>query len=586
MIEIQGISASEGIIWGKAFVYIEEHFKVNPSPIGTEWVGHELIRLQDAITAATEEIQALLESSQKKGGGQSGDILNSQLAILHDPQFMSDVEKRLKHELQNVAWIVDEVLRTYEEMFAALEDPVFRERATDIRDVRRRLLEHLLNRRKGSLTQIHAGEIVVGLDLMPSETVALDPAVVRGIAMEQGGRTSHTAILARSFEIPAVVGLKDLTKQVETGDDILLDGNAGIVIIKPDADTLRKYENSRRIWIRREEDLQHFANLPAETSDGKRRVAIFGNIEVPGEVEQEKGYGAEGIGLYRSEFLFIQPGRLPSEEIQIEAYASVLQAMGGRDVTIRTLDLGGDKTIPDLPDSTEKNPLLGWRAIRFCLSERQIFKTQLRALYRASVYGKLKIMFPLIASLEEYDAALSICAEVKDELRGEHIPFDENVSVGCMIEIPAAAAAADILAKKADFFSIGTNDLIQYTLAVDRGNQRVAYLYDSFHPSVLRFIKNTIDNAHKENKRVCMCGEMAGDPCATILLLGLGLDEFSMNGSSIPKVKKIVRSVSLPEAEDFAREVMGMSCGTEIFTFIKRRMEEKQFDCAVCPERT
>ncbi|MDR1931460.1 MAG: phosphoenolpyruvate--protein phosphotransferase [Spirochaetales bacterium] len=579
MIEIRGISASPGIIWGKAFVYIDDALQIPKYDIGPAWVVNELKRLQDAIDKATAEVKILQEDSSSKGFSQSGEILESHLIMLQDPQFQADVEADLRQELKNIEWIAYKTFREYSERLAGMDDPVFRERATDIRDVGHRVIGHLLHRRKVSLSNIKGEVILVGRDLVPSEAVAMHSSGILGLAMEEGGRTSHTAILARAFEIPAVLGLKDLTKQVQTGDEILIDGNQGVVIINPDEAARRSYEKSRRLWVLREVDLHQFVGLPAETRDGKM-VSILGNIEVPEEVSALKLYGAEGIGLYRSEFLFIQPGRLPTEDIQVKAYAQVLEAMKGMDVTIRTLDLGGDKMIPNLSDTSEKNPLLGWRAIRFCLSERQIFKTQLRALYRASVYGKLKIMFPLITTVDEFFAARDLTCEVKEELVKENIPFDEDVPIGCMIEIPAAAAAADILAREARFFSIGTNDLIQYTLGVDRGNHRVAYLYDPFHPAVLRFIKNTIVNAHAEGIPVCMCGEMAGDPLATLLLLGMGLDQFSMNGSSIPEVKKIIRSASYAQAAEFADEIMRMRCGKEIFSFIKERME-KSFDLAV-----
>jgi phosphotransferase system enzyme I (PtsI) len=579
MIEIRGISASPGITWGKAFVYIEEALQIPKYDIGPAWVVNEFKRFLDAITKAAAEVNSLLEESRAKGFAQSSEILDSHLMMLKDPEFIAGIKTDLEKELKNVDWIAYQAFRAYADKLAAMNDQIFRERATDIRDIGHRVLGHLVHRRKVSLTEIKDEVILVGHDLMPSEAIAMNPSIIRGLAMEEGGRTSHMAILARSFEIPAGLGLEALTKRIQTGDEILIDGNQGVVIINPDAATRQSYVKSRQRWVRREEELYQFAALPAETRDGKI-VSILGNIEVPEEVGALKLYGAEGIGLYRSEFLFIQPGRLPSEELQVNAYAQVLDAMKGREVTIRTLDLGGDKMIPNLSDTSEKNPLLGWRAIRFCLSERQIFRTQLRALYRSSVYGKLKIMFPLITTIEEFFAALEVCEEAKEELRKACIPFDEDVSVGCMIEIPAAAAAADILAKEADFFSIGTNDLIQYTLGVDRGNQRVAYLYNSFHPAVLRFIKTTIVNAHAEGIQVCMCGEMAGDPLATLFLLGLGLDEFSMNGSSIPEVKKIIRSVSFAEAADFADEVMRMRSGREIFDFVKQHME-KNFDLAI-----
>ena len=579
MEKIQGISASPGIVWGKAFVYIEDSFQIPQYDIGPTWIVNELKRLQNALGKSAAEVKLLKEDARAKGFSQSSEILDSHLLMLEDPEFKSEVEERLHKELKNVEWAAYQVFRSYSDKLSGMDDPVFQERATDIRDVARRVLGHLLHRREVSLADIKEEVILVGRDLMPSEAVALNSSLIRGLAMDKGGRTSHTAILARAFEIPAVLGLKDLTKKIHSGDEILIDGNKGLVVINPDAKTYKVYEKSRKKWERREEGLHKFAGLSAETLDGKR-LAIYGNIEVPEEVESLKLYGAEGIGLYRSEFLFIQPGRLPSEDTQVKAYAQVLEAMEGKDVTIRTLDLGGDKMIPDLSDTSEKNPLLGWRAIRFCLSERQIFKTQLRALFRASVHGKLKIMFPLITNIDELSAALAICDEVKKDLRREKIPFDEKVLIGCMIEIPAAAAAAEILAQKAKFFSIGTNDLIQYTLGVDRGNPRVAYLYESFHPAVLRLIKNTIDCAHAAGLRACMCGEMAGDPLATLLLLGLGLDELSMNGSSIPEVKKIIRSASFAEAVRFAGEVMCMRSGSEIYGFLKKHME-KNFELTV-----
>ncbi|MCL1818309.1 MAG: phosphoenolpyruvate--protein phosphotransferase [Spirochaetaceae bacterium] len=576
MVEIRGISASPGIIWGKAFVYIIDDIHIPNYDIGPTWITNELKRLEDAKTKAAEELKSLEEDSHLQGFSQSSEILNSHLMMILDPEFQAEIETNIRKELKNVEWITYQAYRSQVRKLAAMQDPVFRERAIDIRDVGRRVLGHLLHRHKSSLADIQEEVILVGRDLLPSEAIAFRSSHIRGIAMEEGGQTSHTAILARNFEIPAVLGLKDLTQRVQSGDKILVDGNGGVVIVNPDAKTRKAYSKSRRLWERRGEDLHRFVKLPAKTLDGKV-VSIQGNIEVPGDVEAVKLYGAEGIGLYRSEFLFIQPGRLPSEDDQTEAYADVLKAMRGKNVTIRTLDLGGDKMFPDLPDTTEKNPLLGWRGIRFCLSEQQVFKTQLRALYRASVHGKLKIMFPFITSVDEYRAALALCGEVRDELRSEKIAFDEEVSLGCMIEVPAAAAAADILALEADFFSIGTNDLIQYTLGVDRGNQKVAYLYDGFHPAVLRLIRTTIDNAHREGRKVCMCGEMAGDPLAALLLLGLGLDEFSMNGQSIPEIKKIIRSASYAEAREFTAEVMRLTTGGEILRFVKQYME-KHFD--------
>ncbi|MBP7495810.1 MAG: phosphoenolpyruvate--protein phosphotransferase, partial [Spirochaetales bacterium] len=352
-----------------------------------------------------------------------------------------------------------------------------------------------------------------------------------------------------------------------------------IVIIKPDKATKAAYERTLKVRTRREVELLRLNELPGETKDGKL-ISLKGNIEIPEEVEALKGHGAEGIGLYRSEFLFLNPAGPPSEQTQYEAYSHVLKAMEGKTVTIRTLDLGGDKIVPDLVDGAEKNPLLGWRAIRFCLSRSPIFRSQLRALYRASIHGNLQIMFPMISGIEELNQALEIVEDVKQELKREGVPFNDQVAIGCMIEIPSAALTSDILARKVGFFSIGTNDLIQYTIAVDRGNQRTAYLYDPFHPAVLRLIRITVENAHTAGIPVAMCGEMAGDPFATVILLGLGLDELSMNAFSIPEVKKIIRSVSMVEAEELVGTVMEMRSGKEIDLYIRQLME-KRFDIGI-----
>ncbi|MDR2589275.1 MAG: phosphoenolpyruvate--protein phosphotransferase [Spirochaetales bacterium] len=576
MVEIRGISASPGIVWGRAFIYIDNNSPVPKYDIRPAWVENEKRRLAGAYEKAVAEVEGL--KCQTRGFIQSGEILDAHAALLRDPEVRSEIEGRLERELLNVDWIAQETFRAYGERLGESGDDYLRERVTDIHDVGQRLLSHLMHVNKVSLSSIREKVILVGRDLMPSEAVEMNPDIILGLAMEKGGRTSHTAILARTFRIPAVLGLPRFVQNVRPGDEILVDGNKGLVIINPDESTRSVYDQSRQVWLRRGEALSQFTGLPSRTRDGVE-VPLMGNIEVPDDAEKLSMYGASGIGLYRSEFLFLQSRRLPAEDVQMRAYAQVLEAMGGLEVTIRTLDLGGDKINAELSDLAEENPLLGWRAIRFCLSRRDIFKTQLRALYRASVSGRLKIMFPMISCIEEFEDALELAAEVRDELGREGRPF-ENVPVGCMIEMPAAAAAADILAQKAAFFSIGTNDLIQYTLAVDRGNQRVAYLYDYFQPAVLRFIQNTIAAAHAGGIRVCMCGEMAGDPLAALVLLGLGLDEFSMNGSAIPEVKRIVRSVSLPDAASFAGEALAMRSGREIGKFVRDYME-RHFDLSV-----
>jgi phosphotransferase system enzyme I (PtsI) len=397
---------------------------------------------------------------------------------------------------------------------------------------------------------------------------------VLGIAADAGGKTSHTAILARASEIPAVLGLSDISRNVHSGDEIIVDGNRGTVIVNPDEATRDHYDERRRVWEQKYILLKEQRDLPAETVDGKR-LSIEANIETPEEADAVLAHGADGIGLFRSEFLFIQPNRFPSEEEQLSAYTSVLGALGGRSVTIRTLDLGGDKVMPGFKQAEDSNPLLGWRGIRFCLARPEIFRTQLRALLRASVHGSLRIMFPLISGPGELDRISEILAEVKTELAREGLPFREDVPVGIMIEVPSAAVTSDILAARAEFFSIGTNDLIQYTLAVDRGNEKVACLYEPFHPGVLRLIRMTIENAHARGIPVGMCGELAGDPLATVVLLGLGLDSFSMGPISIPLIKRIVRSVGIMEAEAFVRSLMPMGSGAEIESAVRRWMEDR-----------
>jgi phosphotransferase system enzyme I (PtsI) len=576
MMELKGIPASPGIVTGKAFLYIDDNPPIPKYDISPAIIPLELERFEEAQRKAIRELELLKERTGSEMSEETLGVLDSHLMLLQDPEVRERIEKELYAQKKNIEWVIHMTIQSFLEKLNHTSDPYLRERTADINDVTRRVLNHLLHRERISLSDIEEQVILVGKDLLPSEAIAMNKRMILGIALDEGGKTSHTAILARAFEIPAVLGLREITKHVQTGDEILIDGNKGIVILKPDEATKKSYLKTLEARTRKEVELLSLNELPAETKDGKL-IHLLGNIEVPEEVEALKGHGAEGVGLYRSEFLFLNPGRLPSEQMQYEAYRRVLEAMEGKTVTIRTLDLGGDKIIPDLVDVSEKNPLLGWRAIRFCLSRVSIFRTQLRALFRASVHGKLQIMFPMISGIEELNQTLEIVDQVKQELRSEGIPFRDQVAVGCMIEIPSAALTSDVLARKVEFFSIGTNDLIQYTIAVDRGNQRTAYLYEPFHPAVLRLIRMTVENAHAVGIPVAMCGEMAGDPLATVILLGLGLDELSMNAFSIPAVKKIIRSVSMAEAEELVGTVMEMRSGKEIDTYVRQLME-KRFD--------
>lgn len=574
MKELEGISASPGIAIGKVFLYVDESPSVPRYGIGREEITTEMQRLHDAVERAESELQELKEQREEEHDDETLKFLDSHLLMLKDPSLFENVETKL-HELEmNVEWVLYRVTQDLTGKLSASEDEYLRERTADLNDVSNRLLNHLMFRDRISLADLQEEVVLVTHDLMPSDAIAMNSRMVKGIAMDAGGKTSHTAILARSFEIPAVLGLSDVTKSLTSGEQIIVDGNRGRVICQPDEKTIQRYLRVQSEWRQHEVQLMGLNELPAETRDGKL-IELKANIEVPEEVDAVLSHGADGIGLYRSEFLFLRPGALPSEQEQYDAYTRVLEAMRGSPVTIRTLDVGGDKISPGLRENREKNPILGWRAIRYCLANPDLFRTQLRALLRASVNGSLRIMFPMISGIEELYQAYDVLEEVRGELRSQGFPFDEEVPVGIMIEVPSAALTADVLTHKADFFSIGTNDLIQYTIAVDRGNENIAYLYRPFHPGVLRLIKNVIEAAHEGGISVAMCGEMAGDPDAAVVLLGLGLDEYSMGAVGIPEVKRIIRSVSLSEAEEIVGTILDMRSADEIDRYVRETMESR-----------
>jgi phosphoenolpyruvate-protein phosphotransferase (PTS system enzyme I) len=574
MKEFHGISASPGIIISTAFLYNEESFFVPRYEIREEDIDHEITRYKKAVKVAADELSDLKKRVGTEHSEDQARFLDSHLLMLYDPIFTDQIYEKLRYTRTNIEWVLQNVVNDLVEKLNASPDLYLRERSMDIDDVSKRVINHLMFRERISLDDLSTEVILVTPDLLPSDTLLMNKRMVRGIVMDAGGRTSHTAILARSFGIPAVLGLRDITREVKNNDTLIIDGLRGRVILNPDEETRQKYLRLQMDYLRRESELINLNNLPSETQDGKK-ILLKANIELAEELESVHAYRAEGIGLFRSEFLVMQPGQEKDEEIQFSVYKKVLEGMDGAPVTIRTLDVGGDKLINEIAQKEEKNPLLGWRAIRFCLEKTDIFKVQLRALLRASVYGQLRIMYPMISGIEELENAHAVLEEVKSELRAEGIAFADHIPVGCMIEVPSAALTSDILARKADFFSIGTNDLIQYTIAVDRGNEKISSMYEPFHPAVLRLIKMVVENGHKAGIPVGMCGEMAGDPAAAVILLGLGLDEFSMSSFSLPEIKRIIRSATILEAEEFLGTLMDMRSFKDIDRYVREWMEDR-----------
>ena len=574
MKKFKGITASPGIVIGKAFLCTEVKLAIPRYDIRRTKIDKEFLRFQSAVGRISEDLNHSIEEARREERDLDRRLLESHLMMINDPDFSFKIHSGLKKELKNVECVIVQVIEDMTGKLSVLKDEYLRERSYDFHDISRRIINQLLNRSRQSIANVSDEVVLVAHNLMPSDTISLNKAKVLGIATDVGGKTSHTAILARSLEIPAVLGLSHITWNVNDGDELIIDGNSGTVIVNPDENVKEQYQRKKQKWDLYERNLHDLDNLPAKTLDNKI-ILLEANIEIPEEIESVHGHGADGIGLYRSEFLFIQPHTYPPEETQYIAYRHVLEGMKGKSVVIRTLDLGGDKIIPGFKDMTEDNPILGWRAVRFCLSNPDIFKTQIRALYRAAVHGNLKIMFPMISGPEELDKILALVAEVRKDLRKEGLPYKEDVPLGIMIEIPSAALTSDVLARKVDFFSIGTNDLIQYTIAVDRGNERIAYLYEPLHLGVLRTIKIVIDNAHQNRIPVSMCGEMAADPMLTVVLLGLGLDGFSMSAASVPEIKRIIRSVDINDARRLTEKVLKLSCAEEIHGFLKSWMEDR-----------
>jgi phosphotransferase system enzyme I (PtsI) len=533
-------------------------------------VASELKKLAKALDEARLTIE---EHSQSQLGDESQQILEAHLLMLEDPEFYGQIEAYIRTNLVSAQWAIEEVSEQYATLLANSGDELLSGRADDIRDVSLYLLDAARGRRRSLDFALTDDVILVADSLMPSELFALDKRRILGLVLDGGGRASHVAILVRAFNIPAVIATGRASQSVNSGDEVIIDGNWGEVYVRPDLTAAQQLDERYARWQEYEAELHEMVDLPTELLDG-HRLDLHANIQGPDEVDGVLSSGASGIGLFRSEFLFMESASLPTEEEQYQAYKTALERIAPKPVTIRTLDIGGDKIIQDL-GIDEKNPILGWRAVRFCLARKDIFTTQMRALLRASVHGKLKIMFPMISGIEELNAVLHLFEHVKEECRAEGILFDEKIEIGTMIEVPSSALCADILAKRVDFFSIGTNDLIQYTIAVDRGNEKIAYLYQPFHPGVLRLIKMVVDMAHREGIPVSLCGEMGSDPLCSVLLAGLGLDELSMGVQSLLQVRKILRSVSSEEARTLAEEVLLMDSYQTINTYIREWMHDR-----------
>lgn len=562
---MKAIGTSSGIALGTVLVYKEPEIIVEKKVIDN--IDYEIERLNKAVEQGLKEIHELYEETFKTVGEKEAGIFNAHKMMIEDPEFNDGIKTKIREEKVNVEWAVKEVADYYISVFGNIEDEYLKERALDLKDVSKRLLRILLGVEGTDLRSIKEKSIIVAEDLIPSDTAQMDKKKVVGIVTELGGKTSHTSIMARTLEIPAVAGVKDITNIAKNGDFMIIDGGEGIVLLNPSEDEIQLFENKKKEYEEFKLKTREMKGKESISKDGVR-VEIAANIGTPKDVDKVIENDGEGVGLYRTEFLYMDSDKLPTEDEQFESYKIVAERLKDKPVIIRTLDVGGDKDIPYLNLPEEMNPFLGYRAIRLCLDRIDIFKTQLRALLRASAFGNIKIMFPMISNIKEIRDAKKILQEAKEELRKENIPFNEDIEVGIMVEIPAVAVHSDIFAKEVDFFSIGTNDLIQYTLAVDRGNQDISYLYNQYHPAVLKLIKMTIENGHKAGIWVGMCGEAAGDEKLIPILLGMGLDEFSMSSSSILKARYIINNTSKKEIESMLDEILSLPTAEDVEKFI------------------
>lgn len=571
---ISGIPASPGIVFGKALVLKEEKIIIDNQKISEDQIDAEIARFYEGRTAAVAQLSSIRDRALQSLGEDKAAIFEGHLMILEDEELEEEIIGYIRSNKANAAAAASKIIDQQVEMLSEIDDEYLKERAGDIRDIGNRLLKNILGMHIVDLGEINEEAILVAYDLTPSETAQLNLDKVLGFITDIGGRTSHTSIMARSLELPAIVGTNNVTEQVNTGDYLILDAVNNAVYVNPTREQIEKLKAQQVQLAEEKAELAKLKDLPALTLDG-HRVDVVANIGTIRDCDGADRNGAEGVGLYRTEFLFMDRDSLPSEEEQFQAYKEVVEAMNGRIVVLRTMDIGGDKELPYLNLPKEMNPFLGWRAVRIAMDRREILHAQLRAVLRASAFGKLAVMFPMIISVEEIRELKSVIETLKQELRNEGKAFDENIQVGVMVETPSAAVNAKFLAKEVDFFSIGTNDLTQYTLAVDRGNEMISHLYNPMSPSVLGLIKQVIDASHAEGKWTGMCGELAGDERATLLLLGMGLDEFSMSAISVPRIKKLIRNVNYADAKALAEKALQVPTAAEIEQLVDEFLKEK-----------
>lgn len=558
---INGIAASDGVAIAKAYLLVEPDLSYDSEKIRD--VDAEIAKFQNAIETSKVELTKIRNNAEKNLGADKAAIFDAHLLVLDDPELIQPIEDKIKNEQVNAPTALSDVTGQFITIFEAMDNEYMKERAADIRDVSKRVLAHILGVELPNPSMIDESVVIIGNDLTPSDTAQLNKEFVQGFVTNIGGRTSHSAIMSRSLEIAAVVGTKSITQEVKQGDMIIVDGLTGEVIIDPTEDEVIAYQNKRERFFEDKKELQKLRDEETTTVDGAH-AELAANIGTPNDLKGVIENGAEGVGLYRTEFLYMGRDEMPTEDEQFEAYKKVLETMEDKRVVVRTLDIGGDKELPYLNLPEEMNPFLGYRAIRLCLDQPDIFRPQLRALLRASAYGKLNIMFPMVATIKEFRDAKALLLEEKENLTNEGIEVSDDIEVGIMVEIPSTAALADVFAKEVDFFSIGTNDLIQYTMAADRMSERVSYLYQPYNPAILRLVQQVIDASHKEGKWTGMCGEMAGDEIAIPLLLGLGLDEFSMSATSILKARRQIKGLSKNEMEELAQKAINCATSEEV----------------------